>query len=297
MDAVTPLPSRSVPRLGAWCVVALAAGCRLPCYEGPTAKNVLASRQLVQQGMREMERGAWEGAEKHFASAVKQCPADHEAHRLHAETLWKAGRQREALVEINEALRIAPDDELALLRHAQMRLDRAEYEQAHEAARRALDVNPHSADAWAARGKIWHAQGEFDRAMSDLHHALGLAPGNRETLAALADIFRRQNEPQRALANLRALANTYPDDEVPRTVLEQQAQALLALNRPADAAEQLALACRRGAPELPLWLAMADCQFRAGQTPAALATLDQAQAYWPGAPDVVLMTANLRQPH
>lgn len=299
MDAKTQLLPRACLRRSAafatGCALAITVGCRLPCYDGPSAKNVLASRQLVQQGMRDMERGEWKGAEKHFATAVKQCPADHEAHRLYAETLWKAGRQQEALVEINEALRISGDDEQSLVRHAEMRLARSEFEQALDAARRALDVNPQSADAWAVRGKIWQTSGDLSRAAADFHQSLGREPGRRDALESLAEIYRRQNEPQRALANLRALAETYPVDEVPREVLEQQAQALLALNRPADAAEQLAVACRRGAPVLPLWLAMADCQLQAGQTQAALVTLDQAQAFWPGSPEVAQLAANLNR--
>ncbi len=297
MDRAAQPPSRSLPcraaRLGGLFALLACAGCRLPCYDGPSAKNVLASRQLTQHGMREMESGDWKGAEKHFANAVKQCPGDHEAHRLYAETLWKAGQQKEALVEMSEALRLAEDDEQVLVRYAEMRLERTEFDQALDASQRALDVNPHSADAWAVRGKLWQARGDVRQAAADFHHALGCDANRRDALIGLAEIYRQQNEPQRALANLRALADTFPVDEIPREVLEQQAQALLALDRPADAAEQLATACRRGSPSLPLWLATADCQLRAGQRQAARTTLDQAQAFWPGAAEVQRMAAGM----
>lgn len=285
----------------AWRVAGLCAGiaalgcvgCRLPCYDGPSAKNVLASRQLTQHGMREMERGDWKGAEKHFASAIKQCPGDHEAHRLYAETLWKAGQHEPALIEMSEALRLAGDDEQVLVRYAQMRLERAEFDQALDAAQRALDVNPHSADAWAVRGKMWQSRGDFHRAAADFHHALGCDAHRRDALTGLAQIYRLQNEPQRALANLRALADTYPADDIPRELLEQQAQALLALHRPGDAAEQFVKACRQGAPSLPLWLATANCQLRAGEPQSARTTLDQALAFWPDATEIRSFEASL----
>lgn len=281
-SAVAPPPKR----VAGWCVLLVCAGCRLPCYDGPSAKNVIASRQLTQRAMREMERGKWVDAERSLADAVKQCPSDHDAHRLYAETLWTAGRQREALVEMSEAMRLAEDDEQVLVRYAEMRLARSEHEQALDAVQRALDLNPQSADAWTARGKLCRATGELRQAVADFHHALACDPNRRDALLGLAEVYRQQNEPQRALANLRALADTYAPAEAPREVLELEAQAILALGRSNDAAEKFEAACRGGPPELRLWLATADCQLRAGQRQAAQATLEQALALWPASPEV-----------
>lgn len=269
------------------------AGCRLPCYEGPSAKNVLASRDLTQRGLREIERGQWEDAQKLFAKAVQQCPADAEAHRLYAESLWKHGRQDEALFEMSEAVRLSDGEPQPLLRYAEMRFERREFAVAIDAAERALDQDPQSAEAWALRAKLWQSQGDLAQATADFHQALRYEPNRRDALAGLAEIHRANNEPQQALVSLQTLADTYDQGQVPREVIDQEAQALLALQRPADAAERYALACRSGAPSLPLWMATADCQLRAGNVNAARNTVEQAALLWPGAAEIAGMRARL----
>ncbi len=274
------------------CVVAL-AGCRLPCYEGPSAKNVLASRELTQRGLRESERGQWDDAEKLFSKAVQQCPADAEAHRLFAESLWRRGQQNDAIFQMSEAVRLAEGDEQPLVRYAEMRLERGEFDAAFGAAQQALDQNPRSADAWALRAKLWQSQGELSQAAADFHQALSCDNQRRDALLGLAEIHRANHEPQRALVNLQALADTYGPGQVPREIIEQEAQALLALNRPADAAAQFTMACRCGAPSLPLWIATADCQIRAGNVNGARTTLDQAASLWPGATEIARMRSRI----
>jgi Tfp pilus assembly protein PilF len=277
----------------AFLTLLLLTGCRLPCYEGTSTKNVLASRQLTQKGLREIERGQWEDATKLFSKAVQQCPADAEAHRLYGESLWKQGKQDEALFEMSEAVRLAEANQQPLARYAEMRLERGEFGAAMQAAQRALDQDPQSAEAWALRGRLSQSQGDHAQAKADFHQALGVDPVRRDALLGLAQIHRTENQPQRALISLQALADTYNPGQVPRDVIEQEAQALLALNRPADAAASYAQACRCGAPSLPLWMATAECQIRAGNMPAARATIDQAALIWPGAAEIAGLRARL----
>lgn len=244
--------------------------------------------------MREIERGQWDGAERLFSKAVKECPADAEAHRMYGESLWRHGRQNEALFEMSEAVRLADGDNQALVRYAEMRLTRGEFEPALNAAQQALDQDPQSADAWALRAKLWQSAGELTKATADFHQSLSFEPNRRDALAGLAEIYRTKNEPQRALANLQALADSYTPGQVPREVLQQEAEALLALRRPADAAERYATACRCGQPSMPLWLATADCQHLAGYQQQARATLEEAKGLWPGAPEVAELVARLQ---
>jgi tetratricopeptide (TPR) repeat protein len=195
---------------------------------------------------------------------------------------------------MSEAVRLADGDNQALVRYAEMRLSRGEFEPALNAAQQALDQDPHSADAWALRAKLWQSAGELSKATADFHQSLSFEPNRRDALAGLAEIYRTKNEPQRALANLQALADSYTPGQIPREVLQQEAEALLALRRPADAAERYAMACRCGQPSMPLWLATADCQYRAGYQQQARATLEEAKGLWPGAPEVAELVARLQ---
>lgn len=298
LDRRTPLRTAFRPaateRLLALAVLLTAiTGCRLPCYEGPSAKNVLASRELTQRGLREAEQGQWSDADKLFSKAVQQCPADAEARRLYAESLWRRGQSADALFQMSEAVRLAEGEAQPLLRYAEMRFERGEFAAAFNGAQQALDQNPHSAEAWSLRARLWQSQGDLSQAAADYHQALRYENSRRDALAGLAEIHRLRGEPQRALANLQALADTYAPGQAPREVVEQEAQALLALNRPADAATRFTAACRCGSPSHPLWIATADCQIRAGNVSAARTTLEQAAFLWPGSTDVARLRSQI----
>ncbi len=111
-------------RLSAFIVLGaiLAGGCHLPSRDGPVPRSLATCRQLSQRGVSAEEREDWASAETLFSQAVQTCGVDPEARRHFAEALWHQGQQRKAIEQLDEAIRLAPDDEQLFVRAAEMRL-------------------------------------------------------------------------------------------------------------------------------------------------------------------------------
>lgn len=267
------------------CVVlllALAPGCRLMRNDGPLSKSLVESRKLSQRGVSAFERGDSATAESLLAQAVSACPADPAARRHYAEALWKQGNRREALQQMDEAIRLAGDDDTLLTRAGEMSLELGEVSRAQEQARMAIDLNPKSADAWVLRGRVTQQAGNPRQALADYHRALGLAPENRQVLLAIAETYRTLGEPQRALVNLQTLVDTYPPGEEPQQVLYLQGLAQATLQRHEDAVESYLAARDRATPNPELLCRLAESQAAAGYNADALRSAQQALALDPG---------------
>ena len=88
-----------------------------------------------------------------FARAVAVCPADVEARRQYAETLWHRGARDEAIGQLAEAAKVAPEDPRLLDQLAEFRLAAGQVDQARRDAELAIDLDPRSPDAWMVRGR------------------------------------------------------------------------------------------------------------------------------------------------
>ncbi|HEX3656527.1 MAG TPA: tetratricopeptide repeat protein [Pirellulales bacterium] len=256
---------RQSTRLTGCLVLALAAsGCRLPATQGPVSRSLTASRQLSQQGVSALDAGDWSTAEHLFNEAVETCDSDANAHRHYAEALWHRGKRAEALAQLDEAIRLSPEDDTLLVRAAEMRLASGDATRAQQDVRSAIDINPRSPSAWMLAGRIEVAGGHQRDALAAFHKALSLAPDSRDTLLELAECYRRLGEPERALVNLQTLADTYPPGEEPRQVSYLEGMALSAMGRQQDAVDALAQAAARGTPDAALLCSLAEAESRAG---------------------------------
>ena len=166
-------------------VLAACCGCRIPVYGGPKSRSVLTSRQLSQQGASALYRQDWTTAEKLFARAVEACPQDVDARRQYAETLWHRGAQVEAMAQLAEAVKEAPEDARLLDRLAEFHLMAGELAEARHDAELAIDLEPKSPDAWMVRGRIMRQLGDNRQALADLHRALTYDPRNTAILHEL----------------------------------------------------------------------------------------------------------------
>lgn len=276
-----PKPAASLRRGGArgaaWAAwLLMLAGCRLPFSEGPVSRSLLTCRQLSQRGVSALERGDARTAESLLKQAVEACEVDPDARRHYANALWERGRQREALEQLHEALRLSSDDDRLLARAAEMHLALGDIDTAKAAVGEALDLNPQSAAAWALRGRVMLRAGQPRQALADLQRALAYAPDNRQILLDLAEVYRRLDEPQRALANLQSLADSYPPGEEPQQVLYLQGLAMSALGRHDDAVDCLARACGRDRPSPDLLARLAEAELAAGHAAEARSRAQQA---------------------
>lgn len=62
------------------------------------------------EGIKQYMQGKWEEAEMHFGEAVKADEKMAEAHYNHALALDKLGKQKEAMEEFDQALKLAPNN-------------------------------------------------------------------------------------------------------------------------------------------------------------------------------------------
>ena len=252
------------------------AGCRIPGYGGPKSQSMLTSRQLSQRGATALDRADWAAAEPLFAQAVAACPCDVDARRQYAEVLWHRGARDDALAQLTEAIKTAPEDSQLLDRLAEFRLATGSIEDARRDAEAAIDLDPKSSDAWMVRGRIMRRLGDNRQALADLHRALAYDPRNGHVMQELAETYLAVNQPQRALSNLQGLLDQYPAGDEPPQLLDTAGLAYAALGRYDDAVNsyQHALARDRLNPEILFHLGEAE-QAR-GNAAAARAALEQA---------------------
>lgn len=261
-----------------WLIVMAAAmlGCRFRGWDGPVPRSLVLSRQLSQQGQTALERRNWERAEQLLAQAVKTFPQDAEARRHYAEALWQRSKQSEALDQMRQAIRLAPDDSQLLVRAAEMRLIHGDEIEAARLVEHALDVDPKNPRVWALRGKLREQAGDLPAALADFQRALNYRSDDREVLLSVAEVYRRLNQPQRALAGLQNLAETYPPGEEPPQVLYLIGLAYSAEGRFGDAVDTLSAARDRGPVSPELLFRLADAHWRAGRPTEAQQTAARA---------------------
>jgi tetratricopeptide (TPR) repeat protein len=258
-----------------------AVGCRLPGRQGPVPQSLAECRRLSQQGVAALDRGRQQDAEALLAKAVAACPADAEARRHYAESLWRRGARREAIAQLEESSRLAGDDATISARLAEMYLANDQLELARQNADRAVDLDPRLPGAWAIRGKVFRTAGLTRDALADDLRALGYAPKDRETLLEVAELYRQDNRPERALQTLQTLAETYSPGEEPGQVLHLLGLAYVALGRCDDAVESLSLAVARGKPTPEMFCDLGEVQLLLGHPTEAAVAAQQALAIQP----------------
>ncbi len=264
--------------------------------KGPVTKEVATSRQLSQRGAGAVDRNDWQGAEKLYADAVKTCPADIDARRQYAETLWHRGDTLNAIAQIDEANRLAPDDPNLYTRAGEMHLAANHIDEARHRVELALDLSPQSPSAWALRARVNFAAGQNEASLADAQRALSYQKGDPKLLLLTAEIYRKLNRPQRALSTLESLLDTYPPGEEPRQVLFLQGLALVALGRNQDAVESYLAATQKGEPDADLLYRLAEAQSLAGQKEEATQSVQQSLARDPKHAGSLALLQELRRP-
>ena len=268
--------------LAAIAALAPGGGCRALRSQQISDESIAAARQLALQGMEAERRGRWERAETLFAEAVAKCPRDERARCGYAEALWRRGVGDEAIVHMEEAVRLSGHDPERMVELGRMYRGRSDLARAGEQAERAIAANPQLAAAWALQGEVLQDQGSLSEALASYHRALSYQQPFAEVQLAIAKIYGQQGRPQRSLATLQALAASFPPGQTPNDVVVQEGLALGALGRHQDAARTLAGACQRGNPSAELLFVLAQAQMLAGEPAAARLTLSAALARDPG---------------
>jgi len=253
-------------------VVATGSGCRLVNRHSAVPQQQLAeARRLSNEGLSAADQQDLAGAEALLGQAVKRCPTDIDARRHYAAVLWQRGEPMKALEQINEALRLAPDDVPLCLAGGRMTMELGLLDDADRLASAALRAAPQSADAWHLQGQVALARGRDEAALADFHHGLAIAPDDRGLLLDTAEVYRRLGRPRRALSTLAALGESYGPQQTPGLVLALEGMALEALGRTDDARDSYQAAIARGGAPADTAERLANLD-RAGAGPVAAAT-------------------------
>lgn len=223
-----------------------------------------------------MERAAWDDAEPLLAKAVDVCPEDPDARSKYADLLWQLDRRKEAIREMSEAVRLAPENAQLRVKYGEMQLAVGDLGTAREAADLALDMQPKLPGAWALRGRLMRRTGKAREALSDLHRAESLDPKIPDYQLEIAQLYLGLNEPDRALATLESLSDQWSAQDEPAAVLALKGRAYSAMGRFDDAADTLLLAANRGAGDSETFYCLAEAQFRAGRPREAAAAAQKA---------------------
>ena len=268
----------SIAAVLAVCVVSQ-IGCAWSRAGKTTVPNEIARcRELTEQGTLAMRQGEVAAAETRFRSAVLANPADIDARRLFAETLWARGEKAAAIAQMEAAGRLAPHDAALIVRAGEMLLTSGEIPRAAARADQAIAQNPQYGPAWALRGHANWAAGRSQAAVADLQRALVYVPSDERVLLSLAKLYLEDGEPRRALTTLHQLADVAPPGTESQQMLLLEGRAYLALRRPADAAESLAAAGRRGTPSAEIHYLLATAESQLGRTDAAIRAAHHALA-------------------
>lgn len=230
----------------------LLSGCCLPRWRGSSGADIVAARQLSQQGTRALQTGRIGEAEKAFSAAVKRCPHDPQIRERFGDFLLSQGRAEEALEQYLSACRLAVDDPHPRVKAAEIAFARGQFQLAESLVTEAINVQPHLQRAWVLYGRVLATTGRADKAVAVYSRAIAMAPDDHEAQLELARLFRQQGEPYKALAALQTVKSAYLPDEAPAPVLLELAMVYSQIGRTQEAQEAL-LAAKKVDPKNPIY--------------------------------------------
>jgi len=264
--------------LGCALAAVCASGCASMRRQKISTKSMAACRQMSRDGVAAMELGQWDQAQELLTDAVQTSPTDLDARRHLAEVLWQQGKHRDAVVQLEAAVRIDPRHAPTVVRSGEMLLGIGSIDRALVRAEEAIALDSSLAGAWALRGRIFRKQDKPERALADMQQALRYSPNMTNALLEVAEIQFSLKRPQRSLTAIHYLLDVYAPGEEPQKVLWLEGLVYGALERRQDAVESLYAASLRGQPSAELFYDLATAQNAAAQPAAASSSLRQALA-------------------
>jgi tetratricopeptide (TPR) repeat protein len=261
-------------------LILTASGCRMFRHHKISEQSIAASRQLSLQGIDAQQRNQWDRAESLFATAILKCPSDERAHAGYAESLWQRGAWQQAVVQMEESVRLSGGDPTRRVRLGQMYRSVGDLVRAKVQADQALAANGQLGAAWALRAQVLLAQGNRGDALAGFHRALSYDNALPGVQLAIAEIYAQDNRPQRALATLQAYAPNAPPGQAAEIAI-REARALVALNRHGDAINLLSKAAERTDAPATVLQELATAQIAAGDSAGARRAIEAGISRFP----------------
>ncbi|HEY6564406.1 MAG TPA: tetratricopeptide repeat protein [Pirellulaceae bacterium] len=293
------ITARAGIRVLAWIGgVALAvnvAGCRTLARFRPADQHVIAAREMSRGGLDALRAGKLQEAETRLDHALKQCPHDAESRHSLAQVYQARGLNREAVEQMDLAVRLSGGDAAWTLELGRMLLNQGDTGVALECGQRALALAPQSGGAWTLLGDVWVARNDLASAQDAYQRALTVSPPAHEALLPLASLYETQGRPQRALATLRHYEDVMPEQERVVDLALRQGIILQTLTRHDQALAKFAVAERVMGRSPDLLLRSAESQLALGQTEMAQRSIAMARELQPNHPSLAALTSGVRQ--
>lgn len=242
-------------------------------------------QQLCNQAEAAQESGRPDRADRLLDEALRKSPRDLEVQRQLAESLWQAGRQKDALTEMTRLAEAHPQDVRLAVTMAEWLSDLERYDEALEWLNPGLAADPELTALLELKAEIELAQGN-DAAALMTYQRLGRQEASQaDALIQMGRIHMRHGQPERAAPLFRSVQSH------PRANASQKSAArwelgvaYAQLQRWSDASVELANASRAREMSADDWHALAYAQFQSDEWAAAKASINHALALEPRHP-------------
>jgi tetratricopeptide (TPR) repeat protein len=129
--------------------------------------------------------------------ALRLAPNDAQAHRRRGNLWGRKGEMDRALADYDEAIRIDPSDIAVLHDRGVMWQRNGELDKALVDLDRAVRMSFADPEVYSDRGAVWFEKGRYDRALADFNRALKIAPGLASAATRRAAALDRKSEQDR----------------------------------------------------------------------------------------------------
>ena len=149
----------------------------------------------------------------YFEQAAKISPEWASPHVGLGVAMFRAQRNDEALVSLNRALELQPDDMYALCTLGSLRTQQQQFAAAQQAYHRALAVRPDFAEAHCGLGVALSVSGQLRQAADEFTEAVRLRPAYAEAWNNLGITRAELREFDQAVACFREALHLIPDSQ------------------------------------------------------------------------------------
>jgi tetratricopeptide (TPR) repeat protein len=265
----SPQPAARWGAIGLLAMVVCCSGCRA-IRQHVESRQSIAARKLSREGLEAMHAEKWQEAEDAFAGALALNQADDRAHAGLAEVLWERNERKQAIMHMEQAVRLSGSEPQMAIRMGRMYYDVGQIEDAQQQSDDALTGTGRDlASAWALRGDVVAARGDDDAALACYHRALVLQPEYPEVQIAIADVYLRHGRYDRLLATLDRLRDNVEADSCPLRVHLLRGTAMMQLGRPREAAELFRTVCQQIPDDPNLLMRLAEAEYETGDFAAS----------------------------
>jgi tetratricopeptide (TPR) repeat protein len=148
-----------------------------------------AAQGRLEQGIAALNRGEYDLAIVYLDDAISMNPDDGWAYYNRAQAYVAKGEYEMAILDYSEAIRVDPTDGLAFNNRGAAYSRKADYDRAISDHSAAIRLNPEHARAYFNRGVAYAEQRQYERAIADYTEAVRLEPGDPRPFNNLAWIW------------------------------------------------------------------------------------------------------------